>query len=265
MEQSTPSPSRLASRRQRQRACDFCRSRKSACLVKDGLPCRLCHSRGRTCTFNYTTNNNAGLQAAYPNSSGAREVLSPYQEPTSDSQLTVQSTQEHTAWDSGVMSAALVVPELLHPLGPDSASGDLQQQDLGLFLLDEIADDFLEFPPELGGFGPAAQDESEPSPQSNGSGPRSFPPVGSGVLFSEGSVWEFAEFTTDMDPYLMRHHPFDASRTWTSKRISIRSVQEGPVPIHFFLRSEPSPENVCPRSGLEELVPSGIGQRLIDL
>ena len=35
-----------------QRACDLCRSRKSACRTdRAGLPCRLCSSLGRQCTF----------------------------------------------------------------------------------------------------------------------------------------------------------------------------------------------------------------------
>jgi len=34
------------------RACDFCRSRKSACrIIERGLSCRLCSSHGRQCTF----------------------------------------------------------------------------------------------------------------------------------------------------------------------------------------------------------------------
>jgi hypothetical protein len=35
----------------RQHTCDLCRSRKSACRIYNALPCRLCASRGRTCTF----------------------------------------------------------------------------------------------------------------------------------------------------------------------------------------------------------------------
>lgn len=35
----------------RDRPCDFCRSRKSACCIDAGPPCQLCAVRGRRCTF----------------------------------------------------------------------------------------------------------------------------------------------------------------------------------------------------------------------
>jgi hypothetical protein len=66
-----------------QRACDFCRERKSACRIEGGVPCQLCSYYKRQCTFNSSssarrkrgltnTDNNAAPVAppARPDSAG---------------------------------------------------------------------------------------------------------------------------------------------------------------------------------------------------
>ena len=42
---------RLRLRNRNPRSCDFCRSRKTACIIEATLPCAACRSRGLQCTF----------------------------------------------------------------------------------------------------------------------------------------------------------------------------------------------------------------------
>ena len=45
-------PTRISRPRNRNpRSCDFCRARKTACIIEDALPCTTCRARGRHCTF----------------------------------------------------------------------------------------------------------------------------------------------------------------------------------------------------------------------
>lgn len=34
------------------RSCDFCRARKTACIIENGPPCTTCETRGKSCEFN---------------------------------------------------------------------------------------------------------------------------------------------------------------------------------------------------------------------
>ncbi|KAH8901115.1 hypothetical protein GQ53DRAFT_814596 [Thozetella sp. PMI_491] len=275
MDSPALSPTRHVSRRRKQRACDFCRSRKSACLVENGLPCRLCKARGRTCTFDHSVRD-PGPQHHALSSPEAAEVSTPYSQPlerrhllsdpevAADSRpLLAESPGQPLMWDGLVSS---IVPAAREPSVDALSHGRTDaEHDLRMLLFDNFADEFLMLPPGLAEATEIGQIETEASPQSIGNKAQSLPTVGSGVISSEGRAWEFTGFTADSDPYLMRYHPFDASRTWTSKRISIRSVQQAPVPMNFFLVPETLLDKVCSRSELERLVQPEIGQRLIEL
>lgn len=48
----TSTPPKLSQTRSRNpRSCDFCRVRKTACIVEHALPCTTCRARGFECTF----------------------------------------------------------------------------------------------------------------------------------------------------------------------------------------------------------------------
>ena len=72
-----------------QRACDFCRERKSACRIEGGAPCQLCSYYQRECTFN---SGSSARKRRAVNDTDISVTLAPLMRPSSVESVTVLST-----------------------------------------------------------------------------------------------------------------------------------------------------------------------------
>jgi hypothetical protein len=96
----------------RQHACDLCRSRKSACRIDNALPCRLCASRGRTCTFQDEgpSRNRAVIQAE-------TTQLSDTTSPQANSVSEQAPSETQNLFDAFAHMTDALPPEILEMLG----------------------------------------------------------------------------------------------------------------------------------------------------
>jgi hypothetical protein len=266
----------------RQRACDHCRSRKTACRIEGHLPCRLCALHGKQCTF---------LEAALPRKRATAGDETGFTRPTDAEDRPVPNQQDH--------HYPLALPAGASPQDfdfHDSASHANFQQGTpsnGLtsqnLFFENLADQLFN---EFG--------EGENAMQYG----QSYSAIGIGLSpdgylnrmdIGESPNWLGARSTEtqldsnddlnpqalgysgDMDPYLLQNYHFDISGAYKFKQLAIRSVCQGSLPTQFLL-SQPglfslsrqemglrpiSSETM--REELETLVPADTGVRLIAL
>src|SRR4051794_34317702 len=81
----------------RQRPCDFCRSRKTACRIESSPPCRLCQQYGRECTF---------VEAARPRKRQQTAETSPEYHDANDAEGSSNEAIEEplTSFEQGIVS-----------------------------------------------------------------------------------------------------------------------------------------------------------------
>ncbi|KAF5253726.1 hypothetical protein FANTH_1418 [Fusarium anthophilum] len=233
----------------RQRPCDFCRSRKTACRIESSPPCRLCQQYGRECTF---------VEAARPRKR---------------QQATETSHGYHDAEDA---------------IGP-STSSEIVEENLAVFNQNEIsppeADTFpdvnMDFLQDLDIDGPEYQfmfqtpDNNAPSTVAgsvDGSYSKTFPLLDG----HENLHPETLGLSGDMDPYLLQRYQSDEHGTFKFKQLAIRSVTSN-TPVQFLI-SQPSlfaqsrkevghtgASISSQRAELEKAVSPNMGKRLISL
>lgn len=269
----------------RQRPCDFCRSRKTACRIEGQLPCRLCSLHGRQCTF---------LEAAQPR-----------KRPTAS---TLAEGTVSTAEIPSVNPLARASPDSLgHAISPAGPSPRQQEIDFGAspeglqqgrsmsnapdpsLMFDNLAEHFfndLERDAPEFQFGQSQSDPNrQQSPQSlfvgmeNQSSPTWLDDNSKEIQLDrhDGLNPQILGHSGDMDPYLLQNYRYDISGSYKFKQLSIQSVCQGNTPTQFLIsqpglltssRREMGHRQISSdilREELETLVPVDTGLRLISL
>ena len=258
-----------------QRACDFCRLRKNACIIEKDLPCRLCKLHGRDCTFNNSVRQLRRIQSSRARTSAfiedqpqqINQSSTKNRSGGSDVSETPQITQHageiqlDSFGDDVSVEAAVQFQPQYEPSDGFLLDAFAAQEDIFLplqldFLSDThyVPDQFMQENPELS---PAtAEGLHVASPNTSAQHLRSS---------AMSRIVEECALTGDMDPYLMRHHVYDSSHTFISKRLAIHSISDGQHPIHFLSFPKSVQEDSSHRLELESIVNPEIGKRLIDL
>lgn len=251
----------------RQRPCDFCRTRKTACRIEGQLPCRLCSLHGKPCTF---------LIAAQPR-----------KRPTLGHETDAACLNERRIDEPAQSITSLPdPPQHTPPATFPSQDSTVNPQTSSL---DNLADQFF------GGFEEGIHgihfDETF-SALENGFSPGDFltnMEVGQSpdlLNFTSAETQldandslhpQILGYSGDMDPYLLQNYRFDGSGTFKFKQLSIHSVSQGNNPVQFLLSQprifslsrqemvnlEPLPDTA--RAELETVVSADTGLRLIAL
>ncbi|KAJ5160724.1 transcriptional regulator family: Fungal Specific TF [Penicillium canariense] len=253
----------------RNRACDSCRAKKSACRIDSAPPCYLCTLHRKECTFLQPTNR---PQKLLQKPSESRETFE-FSSSSAGGRAGVPLDNDSMSFDSLMpVDNSMILPQL-----PGTSSnleyffGDCGPA-LGIF-----GDD-----PRPTGFTPNSLVYSSPgvvSPlleaekaQESRSG------KGSDVHLETASMVPlYLGNSGDMDPFLLQHYRYDSAGKFHFKSLDIQSVDAGDKPTHFLLSPPSMFENsreekgcdISPpqakRGGLEAIVPEEIGQRLIAL
>ncbi|KAF4500727.1 transcriptional regulatory [Fusarium agapanthi] len=231
----------------RQRPCDFCRSRKTACRIESSPPCRLCQQYGRECTF---------VEAARPRKR---------------KQTTETSYGCHDAEDA-IGTSSEVVEETL---------AAFNQNEISPPEADTFPDVDMDFLQDLDIDGPEYQfmfqtpDNNPPSTaaeSTDGSYSNACPLLDG----HENLHPETLGLSGDMDPYLLQLYQSDEHGTFKFKQLAIRSVNSS-TPVQFLI-SQPSlfaqsrkevrhtgASISSQRAELEKAVSPNMGKRLISL
>lgn len=270
-----------------QRACDLCRSRKSACRVDNvGSRCRLCASLGRQCTFD-----SGPLQRSVRNSkrtdhqhqTGAGDVESAGSDGTTDANLSNSMDV-----DGGINASSLLA-------APNSSNahfdfGSLEDWTLStdhLFAEPLLFSQEMLMPTGLDTQGRPANVVLESYPDFEISPALSLRESSSEreLIFPESlsldSIPEHVDLqvmgpTGDQDPHLIKYHRFNSQNIFTYNRISYRTVVDRESSVQFELtRADHSVTKTGEGSNattlldektkLERLIPPDAGVRLIQL
>lgn len=284
-----PAVTRNAPRRymsKSQRACDLCRSRKSACRVdKVGSRCRLCSSLGRQCTFDSgpvprsVRNSN---KMDHQHQAGAGGVESTGSEGTIDTSLT-----HSMDLDGGIETSLLAVQ---HSNNTHLDFGSLEDWTTStdqLFAEPLLFSQEMLMPAGLDTQGRTTNAVLEPYPDFDISPSLSLRDSSSEreLIFPESvsldSIPEHVNMqvmgpTGDQDPHLIKYHRFNSQNVFTYNRISYRTVVDRESSVQFELtRSDHSSAKadqnsnatalIDERNKLEKLIPPDAGVRLIQL
>ena len=261
----------------RQRPCDFCRSRKTACRIEGCLPCRLCALHGKQCTF---------VESTQP-----RERASPLRSNDASSSRPGPRTDQV---DSSPSNGCAISPgnqnEGLLSSPTDFESGSFPHNPEQPPLFDNLAEQFFggfEVIEPDGRFSPAGLEQFQVGLDPNThfearniQESTDWLDTGStGVqLDSFGSLHpQVLGHSGDMDPYLLQNYQYDPSGAYKFKQLSIHSVSQGNVPTQFLLsehglfshsRGEMGLHHISAdvsRTELESLVSIDTGARLVAL
>lgn len=254
----------------RQRPCDFCRSRKTACRIEGAPPCRSCQLHERECTF---VEDARPRKKPLPQGPRGPELLNDDAAP-GDSASTGAAV--------GADSRGPVYTMAATPLGQETA-GDGSFPDMSLQFLQDLDMDGSEYqfmfrtPHSPASNASVLRDPARPAIATRTSQGLS---TGSSELLLDGQAStnpEVLGMTGDMDPYVLQHYRMDHRGIFKFKQLAIHSVQQQPVPVQFLL-SQPSffarsreqaghstPGDAYLRTQLEQLVPPSMGKRLISL
>jgi hypothetical protein len=248
-----------------QRACDFCRERKSACRIEGGAPCQLCSYYKRQCTFN--SSSSARRKRALTNTDNNAASVGPPARPDSAGMGLV---------DDGSLLQGMQNNPTPPGLGSQEFDATFQSYDMDSF--PDFNDNNI-LPDE-------AQDGSHAAPQRQETALYPFADwINSPSQLMEGmEAFEMPEsipvqtgrycgLTGDMDPYLLRLYRFNQQSVFPFKKLTVRSIDAGQLPIQFLQDigddSQTGPhvmeQDEISRAELDAIVPRSIGQRLISL
>jgi len=265
---STSNAQSMLSRRymsKSQRACDFCRSRKSACRIEGGAPCQLCSYYKRQCTFN--------------SSSSTRKKRVPIND-TDDNVTSVGAPVRPDYDGTGLGGGGSLLSGMQNnstppAMDPQAFDATFQSHDIESF---PDLDDSNMLPDE-------AQDGSHAVPQAPSAAFYPFADwINSPSQLMEGmeafetpehlpiQTGRYCGLTGDMDPYLLRLYKFNQQSVFPFKKLTVRSIDAGQLPIQFLqdigddLHTESHTLGRAPsRAELDDIVPRSIGERLISL
>ncbi|KAK6833458.1 hypothetical protein PG987_008152 [Apiospora arundinis] len=227
----------------KQRPCDYCRARKSACRYDRGPPCRLCHMSGRECTFLHRP-------------ASRRTPAAPGDSPGAISDV------------SGPSNAPVAAPSAPDLPGPSAETPPFDLQ----MTMDSIPD----WPPYLmseSDFDAIFNQDISRVSRAN-SIPASTQPNPDGY---SGLQIECLGLSSDMDPFMLQMYKYDDQSLFKFKELAVQMVQKGPLPCQLLV----SPETLYhsrraetgtdildkeeARAELELLVDQRLGAKLIDL
>jgi hypothetical protein len=260
----------------RQRPCDFCRARKTACRIEGQLPCRLCALHNKPCTFVI-----AAQPRKRPTIAGEAGALSP-------SELRNDETAQLGANLSAYQSTPQFTgnpPQNHETTSKVTAQHENQQSNI----FDSLADQFFS---EFGEVAHDAQHGEMYSTLENGLSPEGFfasmdleqspnwldtTSVATQLDAKDNLHPQILGYSGDMDPCLLQNYRYDESGAFKFKQLSIHSVSHGSIPTQFLLSQpglfslsrqemglyENSPD--ASREELETIVSADTGLRLIAL
>lgn len=248
------------------RACDFCRSRKSACQIEVAPPCRMCRAHGQRCEFTDRVVRKK------------RRVAQPEE---SDHVATWQQgprpNDTDLLWPQSLDFLSMSLPEGGFPQVPSAEDRSMLGIGLNQESNDQLRGGFVSGPETaeqftlddlmLGIYGGKTPSDIN---QETGDGHSS---LDHATLTSQ-----ICGLTGDMDPYVLRHYQFNDKNEVVFSKLAIRKVEEGSFPVQFLLsKSELSADSRTQtdlRNGShasetpsrsDELVPQEVGERLIEL
>ena len=280
----------------RQSACDFCRSRKSACQIETIPPCRGCIAHSKECTFTgykvqrrkvIATGNNPlanersiedrttgggnpkeinASSVSPPSESGAEGLL--YSE--GNENIFLNSFQDlDQGWEAMFSSGMDNTIGLIPMDGSIDISmahdGTAVSQDIDHRTRSQHLDDVQT---SISQHGNSSCSKTESQGQNR-----------SLDCLSDMSP-QLCGLTGDMDPYLLRRYQFDENSEFAFSKLTIRAIQDTAMPVQFLLspnhlssgsRAETSLEKdyrsaqEANRAELDQLISPGVGNRLIQL
>lgn len=244
----------------RQRPCDFCRSRKTACRIDQSPPCRSCTLNNRECTF---------LQEAPPRkrSEALDSPSSPSVEANQDAQSPIQHTGLPVRSPGGLFTQQL--PNENHAVGQSGYDGSinfLSGLDIDLDLPD------FQF---IQASSPSTSQQTQcPTWYDQSTDTHRCTQT---LDYTDGARPQVLGLSGDMDPYLLQRYNTNDHGIFHFKHLDIHSVQSEPQPVHFLTsnpalyaksREDAGHTDVSHdqlRVALEEKVPAHTGARLISL
>lgn len=256
------------------RACDLCRSRKSACQIEVAPPCRMCRAHGQKCEFTNRVVRRKRQQPsprpeahaeAHPESGNAPVWQSHHQEESSarhpDTEMSWPQGLEFLSMPEGSLASA----SDHHMFG--ATDGQLTSSFLAggpentdQFTIDDLMLSIYEGKTTLSDVYQEAETRSDPS-----------------SLDHASLTPQVCGLTGDMDPYVLRYYQFDEKSEFAFSKLTIRKVEDGQVPVQFLLskpelnadsRSKTNLRNVSQGGEMPELaviVPPEVAERLIEL
>jgi hypothetical protein len=243
-----------------QRACDFCRERKSACRIEGGAPCQLCSYYQRECTFNRVS------------STRKRRAIN-----DTDAAVTLAPPMRPSSVESATGLGAANQRETLSPRMLNVQNSESTAQPNNIDIFPNSNDHVLveESQSELQAIAQPSGDLFDPfgdwlaSPNLLVDGNEGFE-VSSRIAIQDG---RYCGLTGDMDPYLLRLYRFNEHSVFPFKKLTVRSVDAGRLPVQFLQSIKDESEITSPvpdtddvsRSELESIVPHVVGVRLISL
>ncbi|KAF7554201.1 hypothetical protein G7Z17_g3066 [Cylindrodendrum hubeiense] len=253
----------------RQRPCDFCRSRKTACRIEGAPPCRSCQLHGKECTF---------VEAARPRKKHLAGALA---ESPNDEHDLAGGSVDGIEEEPGLSGSITGIPAANDASSLADAPIPTAFPDMNMQFLDDLDMDGSEYqfmfrtPHSPASNISVAGDFSATSQ----SPPTWLPADASDILLDgTGSLNpETLGLTGDMDPYLLRRYQTDERGTFKFKQLAVHSVHQDSVPVQFlisqpalFARSrEEAGHDVVPddelKVELEKEVSVAMGKRLIAL
>ncbi|KAJ6441441.1 putative transcriptional regulatory protein C25B8.11 [Purpureocillium lavendulum] len=272
----------------RQRPCDFCRARKTACRIDGAPPCRTCQLHRHECTFVESTRpRKRPLIEGRPGSDGG----------AGEGSTAAAETATSTIIEAPDLSPTSDDYDSLRPHSPRAAAYAMPAATLDAAAAGDSAfpSMSLQFLQDLGMNSPDYNFmfRTPRSPASN----MSIAEDGTSQIVNAASLQHMASATTplplldgqpdtnpealgltgDMDPYVLQRYRTDDNGVFKFKQLAIYSVQEQPFPVQFllshpslFARSQEQAGHATPgdaylRTQLEQLVPAAMGKRLISL
>ncbi|CRG88315.1 putative transcriptional regulatory protein C105,03c [Talaromyces islandicus] len=254
------------------RACDLCRSRKSACQIEVAPPCRMCRAHGQQCEF---TNRVVRKKRPAP-----RPVAEKNDNNTPGWHSEVQpahSDTEQLSWPQGL--DFLSIPENnLTSVSPSNMEGHVfGGPGLSHMSNEQLTPGFLSDPENADQF--MIDDLMLSIYEGRTLPPDVYQGAGNGLHSLDHSplTSQVCGLTGDQDPYVLRHYQFDEKSEFVFSKLAIRRVEDGPVPVQFLLSkpelSADSRSQTDLRNGpetketpsLSEIVPPEVAERLIDL
>lgn len=248
------------------RACDFCRSRKSACQIEVAPPCRMCRAHGQRCEF---TDRVVRKKRRIAQPEESEHVAEWQQGPRlSDTDL---------LWPQSLNFLSMSTPESGFPQVSLAEDGTMLGMGLNQESNNQLHSDFVSGPEDAGQFtlddlmlgiyqGKSPSDTYQGIEDVHNS------------LDHAALASQICGLTGDMDPYVLRHYQFNDKSEFVFSKLAIRRVEEGPVPVQFLLskpeingdsrfqtdlRSGSQPSETPSQS--DPIVPQEVGERLIDL
>jgi hypothetical protein len=243
-----------------QRACDFCRERKSACRIEGGAPCQLCSYYQRECTFNRVS------------SARKRRAIN-----DTDTAVTLAPSMRPSSVESATGLGAANQQETFSLRRLENQNFEPTAQRNGTEAFPHSNDHILmeESQSELQAILQPSGDPLDPfggwfaSPNLLMNGNEEFN-VAAQLSIQDG---RYCGLTGDMDPYLLRLYRFNEHSVFPFKKLTVRSIDAGHLPVQFLQTIKDESEITSPvpdtddasRSELDTIVPHTVGVRLISL